>query len=63
MGVKLVLDDHDYEVLEEKTGEDFSRWRQKAAEGTIRGMRFSSIESVCRALDREPGDILKLTDE
>lgn len=63
MGVKLALDDHDFEVLSEKTGEDFSEWCEKAAQGKIKAIRFSSIERLCWALDCEPGDILKLTDE
>lgn len=60
MGIKLVLDDHDIDVLEDATGEDFSRFRDA---GAIKAFRSRSIETICRVLNREPGDVLKLTDE
>lgn len=60
MGIKLVLDDHDIDVLEDVTGEDFSRFRDA---GAIKAFRSRSIETICRVLNREPGDVLKLTDE
>lgn len=40
MGIKLVLDDHDVDVLEDATGEDFSRFREA---GAIRAFRSRSI--------------------
>lgn len=63
MGIRLVLDDHDFDVLEEKTGEDFSRFKEAVARGGVTAFRSRSIETICRVLNRELGDILELTDE
>lgn len=31
--------------------------------GKAKAVRFSTLESICRVLDCQPGDILKFTDE
>ncbi len=31
--------------------------------GKIKGIRFSTLESICRVLDCTPGDLLEVADE
>lgn len=31
--------------------------------GKIKGIRFSTLESICRALDCTPGDLLEIADD
>lgn len=31
--------------------------------GKIKGIRFSTLESICRVLDCTPGDLLEVVDE
>ena len=31
--------------------------------GRARGVRFSTLEAICKALECQPGDLLKFTDE
>lgn len=63
MGLKLVLDDHDIDALEEATGKDFSQLREAVAKESFTAIRSWTIETACRVLHREPGGIMELTDE
>lgn len=62
MGIILVLDDQDIEVLS-KQGFNCEGLLAKARRGMIRAIRFSSLELICRTLECEPGDVLKLVDD
>lgn len=63
MGVKLLLSDGDFDILEKETGEDFSMMRKRVAEGKCRAVRFSTLEFYCRLLNRQPGEVLELVDD
>jgi len=32
-------------------------------QGKVKGMRFDTLEAICRSLDCQPGDLLKLVDD
>lgn len=59
MAVKLMLNDHDLELLSKNTDADFSKVIVKVREkqGRVKAVKLASIDAICKALGCEPGDI------
>lgn len=59
MPVWLDCDDRDFDLLEDVTGQDWSKLREKTKERQIGAVRFSTMEMLCVIKGCQPGDILK----
>ena len=57
-----MLDDNDFDVLVEKVGVEFETIRKRARRHGVGALRLSTLETICRTLNREPGDLLVLVD-
>lgn len=59
MPVWLDCDDRDFDLLEDITGRDWSKLREKSKERQLGAVRFSTMEMLCIIKGCQPGDILK----
>lgn len=59
MPVWLDCDDRDFDLLEDITGRDWSKLRDKTKERQLGAVRFSTMEMLCVIKGCQPGDILR----